>query len=156
MPDDEESPRASSPIPPLELDSPSPAPSFDFTTAERKIRPRSRLSSRASSPPPPAASISSLQNIHAEGALSPKPDDGVYHGVPSQFTLKTGGSTHVFELSLCGSEEFQQLDKVLILLLHFPTELTFSLPIGYRRRPLRRSPSHDQPVYGGGNDLRQP
>ncbi|GAA5855085.1 hypothetical protein JCM8547_002374 [Rhodosporidiobolus lusitaniae] len=111
MPEDEAPPRASSPVPPLELDAPASSLPSDNFAPERKIRPRTRVSSRASSPPPRALSISSLQSIHAESDLSPAPDDGVYQGSPMQFTLRTGGSTHVFELSLCGSEEFQQIDR---------------------------------------------
>ncbi|GAA5827197.1 hypothetical protein JCM11251_001166 [Rhodosporidiobolus azoricus] len=123
MPEDESSPRASSPIPLLDLDSPS---STDFAL-ERKIRPRSRTSSRASSPPPRALSISSLQSIHAEAdALPATPNDGVYHASPKQFTLKTGGSVYVFEMSLCGSEEFQQLDKATADRLFSENQIIFS------------------------------
>ncbi|GAA6038625.1 hypothetical protein JCM8097_009453 [Rhodosporidiobolus ruineniae] len=123
MPDDAETPpRASSPIPPLDLDAPA---SSDFAP-ERKIRPRSRVSSRASSPPPRALSISSLQSIHAEADSAPGPDDGVYHASPRQFTLKTGGTTYVFELSLCGSEDFQQVDKETADRLFVDHQLTFA------------------------------
>ncbi|GAA6002640.1 hypothetical protein JCM10207_007606 [Rhodosporidiobolus poonsookiae] len=115
--------RASSPIPPLELDAPAVGSS---DALERKIRPRSRVSSRASSPPPRALSISSLQNIHNDADLSPSPSDGVYHASPRQFTLKTGGTVHVFELSLCGSEEFQQLDKSIADRLFLEHQITFN------------------------------
>ncbi|GAA5888764.1 hypothetical protein JCM6882_002843 [Rhodosporidiobolus microsporus] len=122
MPENETPPRASSPIPPLDLDAPSPD-----LAPERKIRPRSRVSSRASSPPPRALSISSLQSIHAEADSTPStPDDGVYHASPRQFTLKTGGSVYIFEMSLCGSEEFQQLDKATADHLFSEHQITFA------------------------------
>ncbi|GAA6018276.1 hypothetical protein JCM11491_005138 [Sporobolomyces phaffii] len=96
---DEESPSDPS-IPPLDLDAES-------ISSERKVpTPRSRHSSRASSPPPRPVSISSLQSLHAESDIAPSPDDGVFHASPKQFSLKIGGRVHVFELSLCGSEEF--------------------------------------------------
>ncbi|GAA5986692.1 hypothetical protein JCM11641_001364 [Rhodosporidiobolus odoratus] len=122
---DDAPPRASSPIPPLDLDAPAIPSPADYLAPERKIRPRSRVSSRASSPPPRALSISSLQSIHAEADLSPKTDDGVYHASPNQFTLKTGGSMHVFEMSVCGSEEFQQHDKATADTLFSEHQITF-------------------------------
>lgn len=98
-PSDDRSSRAASPEPP-DLDK-SPSQLAVGSPASR---------SRASSPPRPL-SISSLQSIHADSESVPSPTDGVYHASPRQFTLKTGGKLYVFELSLCGGEDFGQ-DKV--------------------------------------------
>ena len=96
----EEDSTAESAIPALDLETES-------ITSDRKLpTPRSRHSSRASSPPPRPVSISSLQSLHAESGIAPSPDDGVFHASPKQFSLKIGGKVHVFELSLCGSEDF--------------------------------------------------
>lgn len=98
-PSEEES-NPESAIPALDLDTES-------LQSDRKLpTPRSRHSSRASSPPPRPVSISSLQSLHAESGIAPSPDDGVFHASPKQFSLKIGGKVHVFELSLCGSEDF--------------------------------------------------
>ncbi|GAA6064210.1 hypothetical protein JCM10212_001623 [Sporobolomyces blumeae] len=79
----------------------------ELSASDRKAHaPRSRHSSRASSPPPRPVSISSLQSLHAESEIAPSPDDGVFHASPRQFSLKIGGKAHVFELSLCGNEDF--------------------------------------------------
>lgn len=100
-PSDERSSRAASPEPPLDLTEEEPSrPSIPIPT------PRSRVSSRASSPPPRPLSMSSLQSLHAESEIEPSPTDGVFHASPKQFTLKVGGRVHVFELSLCGNDEF--------------------------------------------------
>ncbi|ORY90269.1 Lipin/Ned1/Smp2-domain-containing protein [Leucosporidium creatinivorum] len=100
-PSDERSPtpsRAASPEPFEEEDAPlRPLPT--------PLHTRSRGHSRASSPPRPL-SISSLQSLHAEAELEPSPTDGVFHASPKQFTLKIGGKVHVFELSLCDSDDF--------------------------------------------------
>ena len=68
-------------------------------------------SERATSPGRPV-SISDLQSLHAEAEGTPAPDDGVYQATPMQFSLKSGGTVFVFELSLCGSEGLEHLDKV--------------------------------------------
>lgn len=107
-PSDERSPtpsRAASPEP-FEEDSDA-APIRPLPTP---LHMRSRAHSRASSPPRPL-SISSLQSLHAEAELDPSPTDGVFHASPKQFTLKIGGRVHVFELSLCDSDDFGR-DKV--------------------------------------------
>lgn len=98
-PSDERSSRAASPEP----------PDLDKSPVQAAVSPksRSRAGSRASSPPRPL-SISSLQSIHADIDNVPSPTDGVYHASPRQFTLKSGGKLYVFELSLCGGEDFGQ------------------------------------------------
>ncbi|GAA5922827.1 phosphatidate phosphatase PAH1 [Sporobolomyces koalae] len=99
-PSTDEEAGADSSVPPLDLNPGTPA-------SDRKVpETRSRHSSRASSPPPRPVSISSLQSLHAESEIAPSPDDGVFHASPKQFSLKIGGKVHVFEMSLCGSEEF--------------------------------------------------
>lgn len=104
--EDDASSRASSPVPHLDLEKgEGPA-----SSSERRIGPRPR----ASSPRP--VSVSDLQSIHAESDIASSPDDGVYHATPKQFTLRTGGTVHVFELSLCGTEAFAQVDKVRLFL----------------------------------------
>lgn len=90
--------------------SPEPEDLEDIRPLPIPARARSRVNSRASSPPRPL-SISSLQSIHAGSELAPSPDDGVFHASPKQFTLRIGGRVHVFELSLCGGEDFG-LDRV--------------------------------------------
>ena len=102
-PSDEASSRAASPEPA------DPADNIPEPPARASLAipgPRSRRGSRASSPPPRPVSISSLQSLHAESELEMTPHDGVFHASPKQFTLKVGGRVHVFELSLCGNDEF--------------------------------------------------
>lgn len=59
-------------------------------------------------------SISDLQSLHAEAEGIPAPDDGVFQATPMQFSLKSGGTVYVFELSLCGSDGLEHLNKVLL------------------------------------------
>ena len=87
-----DSSRAASPSPtPEDVGEATPAPS---------------RGARASSPVR-ALSFTSLQSL-AEVEHEPGPDDGVFQAEPSQsqFSLRVGGRLHVFELSLCGTEDF--------------------------------------------------
>ncbi|GAA5997262.1 phosphatidate phosphatase PAH1 [Rhodotorula paludigena] len=114
--------RASPPVPPLDLNDPRATPEPESKSG---LPPRSRTSSRASSPPRPI-SIQDLHAIHADSEHASSPDDGVYHASPKQFTLKTGGSMHVFELSLCGSEGFDQLERAAVDRLFREHQVTFN------------------------------
>ncbi|BGO99118.1 lipin Ned1 [Rhodotorula toruloides] len=111
--DDDPTSRASSPVPHLDLDKAD-------DSSERRIGPRPR----ASSPRP--VSVSDLQSIHAESDIASSPDDGVYHATPKQFTLRTGGTVHVFELSLCGTDAFAQVNKTVADRLFAEHQITFN------------------------------
>lgn len=112
--------RAATPTPTLDLADGAHEPASD----NRRPRTESMRSERATSPGRPV-SISDLQSLHAEAEGTPAPDDGVYQATPMQFSLKSGGTVFVFELSLCGSEGLEHLDKV-----------TFSPPRVLKRRAL--------------------
>ncbi|GAA5867929.1 hypothetical protein JCM3774_004727 [Rhodotorula dairenensis] len=114
--------RAATPIPPLDL--------ADATReADAASSPRRRADSvrseRATSPGRPV-SISDLQSLHAEAEGVPAPDDGVYQATPMQFSLKSGGTVFVFELSLCGSEGLEHLDKAAADRLFSDHQITFN------------------------------
>ncbi|GEM06033.1 lipin 1 [Rhodotorula toruloides] len=114
--EDDATSRASSPVPHLDLDKADGG----GDSADRKIGPRPR----ASSPRP--VSVSDLQSIHAESDIASSPDDGVYHATPKQFTLRTGGTVHVFELSLCGTDAFAQVNKTVADRLFAEHQITFN------------------------------
>ena len=87
--------------------SPLPTP-----TTEEKDDPKfpdQRPGALASSTRP--LSLSSLQSLHAEAELDSSPQDGVYNASPNQFSLRVGSRIHVFELSLCGGDDFGH-DKI--------------------------------------------
>ncbi|KAI5481481.1 lipin 1 [Pseudohyphozyma bogoriensis] len=87
-----ESSRAASPTP-LSLDD-------DISVDSSIPSPRSKS-------PIPAETISELQSLASESeARPPSPTDGVFHASPKQFSLRVSGRLHVFELSLCGNEDF--------------------------------------------------
>ncbi|KAL8286632.1 hypothetical protein RQP46_004160 [Phenoliferia psychrophenolica] len=83
--------------------------SSEFDSSSRAASPTpedkdDNRSARASSPVR-ALSFTSLQSL-AEESHEPGPDDGVFNANPRQFSLRVGGRLHVFELSLCGTEDF--------------------------------------------------
>lgn len=82
--------------------SPLPTPSADDKD-DLKL-PTQRPGSLGSSARP--LSISSLQTLHAEAELDSSPQDGVFNASPNQFSLRVGSRIHVFELSLCGGDDF--------------------------------------------------
>ncbi|GAA5925131.1 hypothetical protein JCM3775_006374 [Rhodotorula graminis] len=108
------------PIPPLDLDDAS-----SIASERKPPTPRSRLSSRASSPPPRPVILQELNAIRAEVDGPAAPEESVLVATSTLFTLKTGGQQHVFELSLCGSEGFEQLDKNTSGRLFRDSQLTY-------------------------------
>ncbi|BGP52629.1 lipin Ned1 [Rhodotorula sphaerocarpa] len=84
-----------------------------------------RRSARASSPGRPV-SILDLQSLHAEAEGVPAPDDGVYQATPMQFSLKSGGTVFVFELSLCGSDGLEHLSKAAAERLFADHQVSFN------------------------------
>ncbi|TKA53096.1 hypothetical protein B0A53_03976 [Rhodotorula sp. CCFEE 5036] len=113
--------RAATPIPALDLADAAQEPASDN---RRHSRAESMRSERATSPGRPV-SISDLQSLHAEAEGTPAPDDGVYQATPMQFSLKSGGTVFVFELSLCGSEGLEHLDKAAAERLFSDHQITF-------------------------------
>ncbi|GAA5981356.1 hypothetical protein JCM10908_004080 [Rhodotorula pacifica] len=113
--------RAATPIPPLDL----AETTRDSDSETRSRRSGSVRSERAASPGRPV-SIYDLQSLHAEAEGSPAPDDGVYQAAPMQFSLKSGGTVFIFELSLCGSDGLEHLEKAAAERLFSDHQITFN------------------------------
>lgn len=105
----------------------SPLPGVNLNLYEDGEKPsklgsgRLRVTSDVGSTRP--TSLSSLQSLHAESELESLPDDGVINASPTLFSLRVGGKIHVFELSLCGGDDFGHDRVSTVHLAHCKSEL---------------------------------